>query len=92
MRIAAIVIGFGLLMGLMGCDMKTGDQWADRMVRARDLTPWGGGGGWVGSWQSYESWDSGLIHFVITPSDVAAVPHDAAGGGGVRLRPGRGGI
>jgi hypothetical protein len=56
-----------------GC-VQTGAKWDHKVVLASDLTPSALDGQWEGSWQSYEFYDNGLIHFVITPADVAPVP------------------
>ena len=66
-RLAALTASL-LLLPLASCNVDTGDSWDRPLVLASDLAPSALEGRWEGSWQSYEYWDSGLIHFVITPT------------------------
>jgi hypothetical protein len=64
-------------LGLLGGCAQTGDQWDHKVVLASDLTPSALDGQWEGSWQSYEFYDNGLIHFQIVPADMATADEAA---------------
>jgi hypothetical protein len=73
-RATTLLLATTLACLTSACEVKTGDKWDHPVVLATDVTPSAIDGQWEGSWQSYESWDSGLIHFVITPSEISPVP------------------
>jgi hypothetical protein len=70
LKMVALACLLGALGMLGGC-VQTGAFWDHKVVLASDLTASAVDGQWEGAWHSYESYDGGLIHFVIVPADVA---------------------